>query len=359
MIFRFYPSSFRRSGAARARVLVLLALIFSLAGSGWWFAQREKYRRWSTEPITLPERLARVPAEWQVPMLADRLQKSKKIRVAAAFETAAREVGLRQVLAGGYLLPAKAGPRELALAFKAGPTHQSVTFPEGFTVLQMGRRLNANGFAGGPELLRLAYPSDEPSPLEGRLFPDTYLLPLEAKGPELAAVFKDRFKLVTARLPQPYPLVGERRISLAEVVNLASIVEREAANAQEMPLVAGVLINRLRKPMRLQVDATIQYARVLANLAGTGTGHKSVLSFKDLEIQSPYNTYRNDGLPPGPICNPGLQALQAAVKPRESQYFFYVYSPKLKRHRFAITFDEHKKNIALAKKERVAVSPSP
>ncbi len=123
----------------------------------------------------------------------------------------------------------------------------------------------------------------------------------------------------------------------------------------ERPLIAGVLLNRLNINMRLQCDATVQYARRRAEEIGqleAGEGHKARLLFDDLKINSLYNTYQNAGLPPGPICNPGEDSLKAAARPEASPYFFYVMSPKLGRHRFAKTFDEHKHNIALAKLEK-------
>jgi UPF0755 protein len=115
----------------------------------------------------------------------------------------------------------------------------------------------------------------------------------------------DRFKEVTTSLPKTLPKGAENKtLSMAEVVTLASLVERETRVNAERPLVAGVLLNRLRIGMRLQCDASVQYARERAQASGAlAVGHKERLLYRDLEIESPYNTYRNAGLPPGPICN--------------------------------------------------------
>ena len=117
-----------------------------------------------------------------------------------------------------------------------------------------------------------------------------------------------------------------------------------------MPKVAGVMINRLQKPMRLQIDASVQYARIMDDKE-----HKSRLYFKDYKFQSPFNTYLNDGLPPTPICNPGIDALMAAARPAKTDALFYVYSPKLKKHVFASNFEGHKANVARARRERDAI----
>ena len=348
-------------GRRPAPWLIALTILLLLIG-GFVTWKRVTYNHWRWAAIVMPERMARVPARWNLHELALRLEKTHKVHEAGTFEEAGRALGLVRVEPGGYALPAKADPRELAALFNAGPTHLKITFPEGFTAAQMVTRLASDHFAGAAELRALAYPAMGFSPLEGRLFPDTYLLAQKANGKTLAGRLQERFLQTTNGLHRPFPRVAGKPLSLYQLVVLASLVEREAGSAQEMPLVAGVLLNRLNKPMRLQVDATVQYARVLASMAGGGdgeAGHKAVLALSDLKIGSPYNTYEINGLPPTPICNPGAAALRAAANPTPSNFLFYVYSPKLKRHRFATTFEEHRHNIALAKLERAALPLTP
>jgi UPF0755 protein len=125
--------------------------------------------------------------------------------------------------------------------------------------------------------------------------------------------------------------------SLSRVLNIAAMVEREAETDKDRPLIAGVIENRLKRDMRLEIDATVQYARGV---------HKSRLMFSDLKIESEYNTYKHKGLPPTPICSPGLPSIEAALAPTTHDFLFYVAGKDGKAHIFAKTYEEHKQNIA-------------
>ena len=332
--------------------LVLALLLAAAIGAG---IRYESIQRWKWAAIRMPDRMARVGSVWSANTLARRLQDAHKLRDIPTFLVAAQEVGLTEVQPGGYYLPPMAGPLDLARAFLAGPTHLKVTFPEGFTAEQIAARLQRLGFVHAQDLLHLAYPDTGFSRLEGRLYPDTYLLRKAASAHILAEKFEDRFTQITNALPRPFPSVAGKPLTLLQLTTLASLVEREARAPEDMPLVAGVLLNRLNTPMRLQVDATVEYGLILQAMAGQGPGRKTRLTDADLKLPSPFNTYLIDGLPPEPICNPGQQALLAAARPTWSNYLFYVYSPLLKRHRFAATFAGHQQNIRLAIQERQAL----
>ena len=328
----------------------VVALLVFVAGIFLW--KREQDRQWRWAKIAMPERLARVPEVWSAGTLAKRLLASKKIRDAATFEEAATKAGIKTVPVGGYFLPAEADPSDLSKIFARGPSHQKVTFPEGWTVAQMSTRLEKNGFTSAAQLRALAYPpGQEVSPLEGKLFPDTYWLSLKATAPQLASRLRERHDEIVTTLPKPFPAgYNAKRLSLNEVVVLASLVERETDVNGERPLIAGVLLKRLRDRMRLQCDASVQYALQRAALSRGDETHQVPLR-RDYKFPSPYNTYLNYGLPPAPICNPGKASLLAAARPKATEFLFYVWSPKFKRHRFAKTFSEHKRNIALARLE--------
>ena len=146
-------------------------------------------------------------------------------------------------------------------------------------------------------------------------------------------------------------MAASRGLSIHEVVTMASIIEREAVVPEERPLMAGVFYNRLEKGMMLQTDPTVQYA--VASAANEdppeGGWWKIALTSRDLDIDSPYNTYRHPGLPPGPICNPGVASLQAALEPATTDYLYFVAKPD-GSHAFSVTLEEHNQNVALYRK---------
>lgn len=332
-------------------LLIWLILLGGLGGGALYYkmkADAKEARRWA--PIAMPDKMAFVPTDWGAETLAQKLKKSDKIRDVDAFVESAKAVNLTSVTPGGYLLPEEAGPRDLAKIFKAGPTHEEVVIPPGFTGVQIVNRLDKEGFASAGEMEKLIYPAQGFSPYEGTLAPATYWLPLKADGKTLLAQMREEFAQMVKKLPQPFPKVNGKELTTREVVTIASLVERESNLKDEMPKVAGVIMNRLNKPMRLQIDASVQYARIMADKE-----HKSRLYFKDYKFQSPFNTYLYDGLPPTPICNPGPDALMAAARPAKTSALFYVYSPRLKKHVFADNFEGHKENVAKARRERAAI----
>ena len=177
--------------------------------------------------------------------------------------------------------------------------------------------------------------------LEGYLFPDTYRVPLDATAEDLLELMLANFDERVAPLRPGFSAQG---LSLHEAVTLASIVERETPLAEERPLVAGVFLNRLALPMRLQADPTVQYA--LGYAPAASTWWKSPLSAEDLQIDSPYNTYLVEGLPPGPIANPGLASLQAVAQPQPSDFIYFVADcGQPGAHTFAVTYEEHLQNV--------------
>jgi UPF0755 protein len=181
--------------------------------------------------------------------------------------------------------------------------------------------------------------------LEGYLFPDTYRLPADATAVDLVETMLHTLdRRVTPEMRQA---AAARGLSLHATLTVASIVEREAQLPAERPVVASVFLNRLALGMKLDADPTVQYA--LGYQEATGEWWKRPLFFIDLEIESPYNTYRLTGLPPGPIASPGLAAIEAVVYPAETDYLYFVVdclSDTPGAHVFALTFEEHQANVA-------------
>jgi UPF0755 protein len=165
------------------------------------------------------------------------------------------------------------------------------------------------------------------------LFPSTYLVPLAATPAQVTHMLTDQFAKELP--PDAAARARALHVSVPQTVTVASLVEREAQIEPDRPLIAGVIYNRLRLGMPLQVDATIEYAL---------PQHKSVLSLRDLQVDSPYNTYQHTGLPPTPIANPGLPSLLAALHPAKTDDLYYVYCGN-GHHVFAKTLSEHQANV--------------
>ena len=219
----------------------------------------------------------------------------------------------------------------------------SVTFPEGLTIVEMSAIFEAHGLgpaAAFVEAARSVRPAPEFDPaardLEGYLFPDTYAVSRRTNATHLVTAMLERFEHVLT--PEVRQAASARGFTIRQLVTLASLVEKETARADERPLVAAVYANRLQKNMGLQCDPTVIYA---LQRAGRFDGN---LRRDDLLFDSPYNTYRYAGLPPGPIAAPGKAALAAAANPAETEFLYFV-SRNDGSHEFARTLEEHNRNV--------------
>lgn len=175
--------------------------------------------------------------------------------------------------------------------------------------------------------------------LEGRLFPDTYSFDLGANAEEVVNRLNQEFEKNIESLK----ISSDQK----EIVILASLLERESKKPEEMPLIAGIILKRIESGWPLQIDATVQYA-ISSNKCSqlNCDWWPSFLSSNDLSINSPYNSYLNQGLPPTPICNPGFMSLKSAVNPKISDYWFYIHGLNGEIH-FARTVEEHQQNVCL------------
>ena len=172
------------------------------------------------------------------------------------------------------------------------------------------------------------------------MFPDTYLIPRDATASAIAQILLDNFNTkVTAAMKADATRSG---LTFAQTITLASIVEREGKTVQDKPVIAGILLNRIKLGMPLQVDATLQYA--LGYQPFEKTWWKKDLTDDDKKIDSLYNTYANVGLPPGPISNPGIVSIKAAIYPTASDYLYYLHDKTGAVH-YAKTIAEHEANI--------------
>ena len=179
--------------------------------------------------------------------------------------------------------------------------------------------------------------------MEGFLFPDTYLF---SKNTHPLKVIDTMYRNFLKKTVDLRPRVAEKGLSIEEWVIVASMIEKETFWENEKPLIAAVIYNRLKKRMKLQIDPTVIYA---LKRKGMWEGR---LKKEHLQIDDPYNTYLYFGLPPTPICNPGLSSLKAALEPANVRYLYFVVDPKRKRHIFSTTYSQHRRNVARMRKRR-------
>ncbi len=229
-----------------------------------------------------------------------------------------------------------------------------VTVPEGFNIFDIAAAIDATGLATKDDFLAAARRDvklvadidPKAQTLEGYLFPDSYRFQRRENVDQMAAAMVKRFR-------QEAQLLG-LSTNYHQVVTMASLVEKETPIASDRPLVASVLDNRLMQNMPLMTDPTVIYAAMLQNR------YRGAIYQSDLQAKSEYNTYQHTGLPPGPICNPGVAALTAAMHPATSKYLYFVADPAAQGHsRFAATLDEHNRNVQAYRHAQHASAQTP
>jgi UPF0755 protein len=340
------PRRVRRS--ATLLVLLLVTALVVVAGM--------LYTVQLLGPVTgkkdAPLVLVSIPPGRNARQIGEILARKHLVRSPLSFVFASRMDGLSgKMHAGRYELSPAMPPRQIAAKMALGETAQGViTIPEGYTVRQIARRMAEHHLVNEAQFLALAQtegrsfhvrgwtPPDDN--LEGYLYPDTYTMPKGAAARDLIQIMLDNF---TRRVATPYGAeAGAFPGGLPAVVTLASLVEREAEVKADRPLIAAVYRNRLKAGMRLQCDATVQYAL---------PEHKTRLFYADLRVDSPYNTYKHAGLPPTPIANPGLPSIEAALNPARVGYLYYVAGPG-GRHVFSTTLAQHEQAVVHARAAR-------
>jgi len=328
----------------RLRAVVLLAAaLASAAGvsAGWWMWQRlhAPYRGFEGNEL-----FVEIPQGTSTAGIGRRLEEAGVVADAWTFRAAVWWTGRARALkAGEYRFDEAATPIDVVTTLAEGRVYsRALTFPEGLTLAEMAALFESRGFGAKQDFLQAA---SDPAPiadlapsakdLEGYLFPETYLLGHATTAAQLVDEMVTRFRAVWTKATGARALDG---LTPHQVVALASLVEKETASPEERPLVAAVYRNRLRIGMGLQADPTVVYALMRA---GRYTGN---IRKADLAIDSPYNTYRVPGLPPGPIASPGRAAIEAALAPADVRYLYFV-SRNDGSHAFAETLREHNENV--------------
>lgn len=301
-------------------VLLIVIIIF---GFIWWNRGISAVNKSDTsEKMFVVEKGAGVRA------IANKLKKDGLINDPIVFFLYIKKNGAdKNIQAGDYKLSASMDLKKIVYTLSHGTVDVWITIPEGMRAEQIA------------DILKSEIPSYDESwrksliAEEGYLFPDTYLIPKDADVNTVISIFRNNFskKIKDAGL--------EDNPNLENIIIIASLIEREAITNEEKPLISSVIANRLRQGMALDIDATLQYAK-----GKMGGKWWAVPQASDRQTDSLYNTYKYPGLPPGPISNPGIEALKAAANPATSNYFFYIHDLKGKVH-FAKTIEQHQANI--------------
>lgn len=221
-----------------------------------------------------------------------------------------------------------------------------VTIPEGFTLYQIAERLEKYTHIKKESFIKLGIDdlksnnilSKETNTfydLEGIMFPDTYYIPVGATEKDVANLMFSRFRSVFS--DEDIKRAKELNLSINQVITVASLIEKEAITDSDRSKIAGVIYNRLKKGMNLQIDASVIYAITKGQYA------IKTVTYNDLKVKDAYNTYQNKGLPPGPIASPGRPSIEAALYPEKSDYLYYVANGK--SHVFSKTYEEHLNNV--------------
>jgi len=266
--------------------------------------------------------------------IADNLEKEDLIRSKLVFYLVVKQLGIdKSIQAGDFRLSPSMDAYQIAKNLTHGTLDVWVTLIEGTRKEEMAQIIGNELNIPQVEIIKLAK--------EGYLFPDTYLLPKDASAETVINILKKNFD--NKFTPELIAKATKKGLSQEQVVILASIVEKEAKHAEDKNKVASILLKRLKNDWPLQVDATIQYA--LGYQTNEKTWWKKELSFDDLKIDSPYNTYKNKGLPPTPISNPGLISIMAVIDADSSTPYWYYISDKQGNMHYAKTDQEHQENI--------------
>jgi UPF0755 protein len=341
---------------AIVRKLFGLLLIVVLAVGGWlaWVALIP------VEPA--PQTFVMLRPGFSTRHIAAALKSSGVIRSEQAFILWHYLYQRRSLKAGEYLFEKAANLIDIEKRLQRGDVyHRTVVVPEGFTMFDIARAIEAAGLGSAEDFLKVAQSDTAlvadiapgaPS-LEGYLFPETYEFSRMMTMHEMAAAMVRQFRDVAFNIgliqtsgtgveASSVPSDAHQmmlNIGTQRTVIMASIIEKETSVAEERPLVASVYYNRLQKNIALDADPSIIYAELL-----TGA-YQGALHHADMQFPSRYNTYKHAGLPPGPIANPGKSSLEAAMHPAQTDYYYFVADAQ-GHHRFAHTIEEHNKNVA-------------
>jgi UPF0755 protein len=342
----------------RGRILLVLAILLALLGVAAGCAAVLLRAEWNTPYAGFGEGgvFVEIPHGMTVASIARTLEANGVVRSGLAFRALALRHRHERLEAGEYRFDHAETPEQVFDTLAHGRIYLvTVTIPEGETMFGIAALLEAKGIASRDAFLEAArsprlvadLAPGAPS-LEGFLFPATYQFPRHLPGEKIADAMVRRFREAWSQISGT-AAANAGQFGPLGIVTLASLVEKETGVPEERPLVASVFANRLRKGMSLDCDPTVIYALLLE---GRYNGH---LLLADLRVDSPYNTYRRRGLPPGPIANPGEASLRAAMDPAPGKLLYFVATGE-GGHAFSSTLAEHNRNVANYRRHEAVVA---
>jgi UPF0755 protein len=272
------------------------------------------------------------------PDIISRLHSQGLIKNITAFKIASKLRGVNTIQPGGYFLSKNMNVWQLTQQLKSGPKLKWVVIPEGLRKEEIGEKLQKvlNWSQQDLDDWNNKFTALKYDDIEGVYFPDTYLIPINEKPVDTAKRFINHFN---EKFAPYFGQFSQKGVMWTTGLRFASVIQREAGSKADMPLIAGILWNRLNQNIKLEIDATVQYAR-----GKTNSGWWTPIKPSDKEIDSPYNTYLNEGLPLHPICNPGLDAIDAVLNPETTDCLYYLHDSNRQIH-CAKTLEEHQANI--------------
>lgn len=317
-----------QSTFVRLGIFVLVVMVLFVGAWLWWIDGSAPVDPSDKKPVIFVVRRGQGVRD-----IASNLASERLIRSSTSFFLIVKLLGVEKELqAGDYRLNRSMDGRTIARELTHGILDIWVTTLEGWRNEEVATRLAKDLDIPEAEFLKYAR--------EGYMFPDTYLIPRDATPSAVAKIFVDTFDTKVTKIMRDD--AKKTSLSFSEVITLASIVEREGRTEQDRPMIAGILLKRLKADWPLQTDATLQYA--LGYQSYEKSWWKKSLIGEDKKIKSPYNTYIHTGLPPGPIANPGLSSIKAVIYPEDSEYWYYLHDKEGNAH-YAKTIEEHEQNI--------------
>lgn len=327
---------------------MLLVLLGSIGVGVWWTLYRAESDISPGRVVTV-----RIPKGASGDQVASMLAKSGVVANARMFRLRAAALDAADELkAGSYRLKTGSSYDAVIGVLRTGPPEAArvtLTIPEGWDLTRTAARVERKLGIPAAEFEQLAktgaaqfdfafLAEAKSGSLEGYLFPKTYSIRKGAKAADVIKVMLEQYQREIASIDYTY--AKSKNLTERDVLIIASMIEREVVIPKERPLVSSVIYNRLKIGMRLQMCSSVQYI----------LDWKPTLSLKDIETPSPYNTYLHEGLPPGPICSPGLSAIQAAAAPEKTRYLYFVLTHKNGSQSFATDYDDFMRLKAQAKR---------